>query len=276
MVRREFITPSEYEQLNNILAKSLDNDDGSADHEDEYHDKGIAEEDAGGEEEEEEGDEVKRLIRSTTKYLTSEDFKELHNLLHNIEKEAGPDLIDSVTEWKTLIDKFLRNKFDSDGELILPRIINLLQTLKSSPIALSKQERIKMLLRDIDQNRFRVESILTRLNEAEDEEDISNTLEQLKREELISPEQFEKMTENDAAFELPTIVTIIKDTKIGRGFKFLPNKLRDLTSKLESLIEEGTIPITDLLAYLDEILRQKGITSKEYQSLQKNIDDVKN
>ena len=52
-----------------------------------------------------------------------------------------------------------------------------------------------MLLDDIDQNRFRVESILRRLDEAEDEEDIFNTLEQVRREELISQEQFEKLME---------------------------------------------------------------------------------
>ena len=82
--------------------------------------------------------------------------------------------------------------------------------------------------------------------------------------------------EDDAAFELPAIVKIITDTKIGRGLNFLPRKLTDLTSKVKSLIEEGTVPIKDLLVYLDEIFRQKGITSKEYQSIKKDIDNNKN
>ena len=68
------------------------------------------------------------------------------------------------------------------------------------------------------------------------------------------------MTENDAAYELPTAVAIVKDTKVGRGLNFLPRKLNDLISKLKSLIAEGTVPMKDLLAYLDEIFRKKGIT----------------
>ena len=210
--------------------------------------------------------------------MTTEDYNELINLLHDIENEAGPDFVNSVVELKRLIDKFLVNKFDpDDGELILPKIMDLCRKLEVSPtISLSKQQRIKMLLNDIDENSFRVESILTRLDEADDEEDIANTLEQLKREELISQEQYQKLVEDDAAFELPAIVTIIKDTKIGRGLNFLPRKLSDLTSKLESLIEEGTVPIKDLLVYLDEIFRQKGITLKKYQSIKKDIEDVKN
>ena len=65
------------------------------------------------------------------------------------------------------------------------------------------------------------------------------------------------MTGNDATYELPTVVAIIKDTKVGRGLNFLPKKLNDLISKLKSLIAEGTVPMKDLLAYLDEIFRKK-------------------
>ena len=133
-----------------------------------------------------------------------------------------------------------------------------------------------MLLDDIYQNRFRVKSILTRLNEAEDEIDIANILEQLRREELISQDQYDKLTEDDTAFALPSIIRIIKDTKIGEGLNFLPRTLSDLISKLQSLIAETTVPTKDLLAYLVEIFRQKGITSKEYQTIKKDIRDVKN
>ena len=182
-------------------------------------------------------------------------------MLKDIESEAGPDFIDSVTELKTLVDQFLRNKFDLNGELLLPKIIDLCRKLKASPtIELLKQLRVKMLLNDIDKNRFRVESILTRLDMSEDEKHISSTLEQLLRENIISPEQYKELTENDAAYELPTAVAIVKDTKVGRGLNFLPRKLNDLISKLKSLIAEGTVPMKDLLAYLDEIFRKKGIT----------------
>ena len=44
-----------------------------------------------------------------------------------------------------------------------------------------------MLLNDIDENRFPVTSMLTRLDESIDEKDIVSTLKALRREELISP-----------------------------------------------------------------------------------------
>ena len=230
------------------------------------------------EEKEDEQEDVKSLIQSTTKYLTTEDYNELIHLLQDIENEADPDFINSVVELKKLIDKFLVNEFDrDDGELILPKIMDLCRAIKaSSNISLSKQQRIKMLLNDIDENRFRVESILTRLAETEDEDDILNTLEQLRREELISPQQFEKLMQDDAAFELPSVVKIIRNTKAGRGLKFLPRNLGDLTSKLKYLIEEGHVPIKDLLSYLDEIFRQKGISSKAYLSIKKDMDNITN
>ena len=133
-----------------------------------------------------------------------------------------------------------------------------------------------MLLNDINKNRYRFESILTQLDWPESEEDISNTLVQLIREELISLKQFKKLKENDAVLDLPTIVTIIRDTKIGRGINFLPRQLSGLISKLESSIQEDSVPIKDVLAYLDDIVRKKAITSKDYQAIIRNIDNVKN
>ena len=49
-----------------------------------------------------------------------------------------------------------------------------------------------------------------------------------------------------------------------------------LISKLESSIEEGSVPIKDILAYLDEIVRKKAITSKEYPDIITNINNLKN
>ena len=65
------------------------------------------------EKEEQEDNDVKRLIQSTTKYLTTEDYNELTHLLQDIENQADPDFINSVAELKKLIDKFIVNEFDS-------------------------------------------------------------------------------------------------------------------------------------------------------------------
>ena len=53
------------------------------------------------------------------------------------------------------------------------------------------------------QNRYRVQSILTRFYDAQDARDISNILEQLVREELLSHEQFQKLLELEE-LDLPT------------------------------------------------------------------------
>ena len=68
-----------------------------------------------------------------------------------------------------------------------------------------------MLLNNIDKTRYRVHTVLTRLGDAETEEDIANILSQLAREELLSPEQYQKLSKDDAVLDLPTIASIIKD-----------------------------------------------------------------
>ena len=181
MLRRELITLSEYEKLNNILAEYLDKDN---------PDK------AEKEEEEEEGENrVKRLIQSTMEYLTKDDYDELIHLVPNIKKEAGPEFVIVVGKLRDLIDKFLQDEFDQDGELILPRIMDLVRTLTGSPVSMVKIQQLKMLLNDIDKNRFRVTSILTRLDETEDEQDIVNTL---------------KLMMDDAAFDQRQLLWLLK------------------------------------------------------------------
>ena len=53
-----------------------------------------------------------------------------------------------------------------------------------------------MLLNDIAQNRYRVQSILKRLADAEGEEALSFTLKQLTCEEFLSEEQYRSLLNN--------------------------------------------------------------------------------
>ena len=62
--------------------------------------------------------------------------------------------------------------------------------MKALPIQKSKQHRLKVLVSDIDKNRYRVEYVLTRLNHAHEEEGKCNVLQQLLREDLLSEDQF--------------------------------------------------------------------------------------
>ena len=96
---------------------------------------------------------------------------------------------------------------------------NGLVQLEGSLITKSKQHRLKMLLNDIYSNRYRLQTILTRLDDAQNARDISNILEQLVREEMLSHEQYEKLVELEE-LELPSVVEIIKETKMGQGLNY--------------------------------------------------------
>ena len=78
-----------------------------------------------------------------------------------------------------------------------------------------KQHRMKMLLDDIKSNRFRVHSIFTRIVHGQGKDDMLSILKQLAAEELLSPEQFEKLSELED-LDLPIIALIIKDSKVGQ------------------------------------------------------------
>ena len=68
--------------------------------------------------------------------------------------------------------------------------------MESSPISRSKQHRLKTLLNDINMNRYRVYSILLRLNDVQGKEDMTtNALQQLARKELLSPDHYKKLSE---------------------------------------------------------------------------------
>ena len=116
-----------------------------------------------------------------------------------------------------------------------------------------------MLLDDINSNRHRVQSIFTRLNDSQDKNEILFILEQLVREELLPLEQFEQLSELED-MDLPAIALAIKDTKIGKGIKFLPRKLSDwkdnLQAWLEELVEMGKTEVDNkVAAVLEELLK---------------------
>ena len=273
-------------QANEILNSILEDTTNSKNHEIGQNDENslnsaseLSEEDKEDEEEEElkidERDELQDSIQSTVEYLLKHDQDELLDLITDFKDVADKEFIVPIHRIEELVDKFLVDEY-LDGELILPQILNISKELELSALTKSKRYRLEMLLNDIDKNRYRVKSILTQLDNAQDEEDIDNTLKRLAQEDLISTEQYEKLKENDAAFELPSIVAIIKDTKIGNGLKFLPRTIRDLKRKLQLILTEVTVTGIDamkkeLIAILDELLRQKGISVEDYNDVSKEL-----
>ena len=113
-------------------------------------------------------------------------------------------------------------------------INELRAAVENSLITKLKQHRLKMMVDDINNNRYRVKSILTRVSNSQD--DIKNISEMLVREELLSEEQFEKLGKLEETFDLPAVALVIKDTKIGQGLKFLSRKMNDLVKSLQRLL----------------------------------------
>ena len=91
----------------------------------------------------------------------------------------------------------------------------------SATIPKSKQQRFYILLKDINQNRHRVQTILKRLADAEGGEHLSFTIAQLAREELLLKEQYFELDKAMLADEWDSsrIVDVIKGTNVGKGLE---------------------------------------------------------
>ena len=90
------------------------------------------------------------------------------------------------------------------------------------------------------------------------------------REGLLSHEQFEKLEELKEV-DLPRVINIIKETKIGHGIKFLPSTLPDLKNRLHLLLTNNDESVDtemssikrEIHALLEELLRRKAISTAQ-------------
>ena len=216
-------------------------------------------------------DDVKALTQSTLAYLTKHDKDELKELLEEYKDEAGEEYMDDILKLEELIDVFFGGDF-IDGEPILPLIEEIMGRLEQSNIAKSSQHRLEMLLNDIKNNRYRIYSILMRLNDADGDKDrMKDVLRQLAQEDLLSEEQFAQLMELED-LTLPAVVNIIKETKVGQGLKFLPRTITGLTKKLPLLLEDLTKTghsrvKREVDGILEELLRQGGVSLHKYQEI---------
>ena len=110
-------------------------------------------------------------------------------LLTEFKEEVTEDFIDDVLQLEKLIDAFFTDDY-LEGKPLLPMIDETLYGFSTIPK--SKQQRLKMLTGDIKSNRYRVHSIFTRLDDAQDKEDMLFILKRL---------------------DLPTIALVLKDTQ---------------------------------------------------------------
>ena len=93
---------------------------------------------------------------------------------------------------------------------------------------------------------------------------------------IIDKEQYFKLAQIDDLTS-SRLIGIIKDTKIGRGLKFLPRKIADLTKNLhvwlEELAETDAYTVRNKIsALLEELLQRNGISHDRYTSIKEEND----
>ena len=253
MFSRGYITSQEHEMLNKNLSEKFEKKN------------------------EEEENKLQSLIQTTFQYVIKHDRDELKKLLINY-----PD-----KKFVQLVDAFLIKEYDDiDGEEIYPKLYDLIShSVAATPLIKDKihQLNIQMLLRDINDNRYRVKTILTRLyDQSQQNYNFLATLNRLFYEDLLSQKQYDEMKDlggnnNNNNNNLQSIANIIKGTKYGQGLKFLPREVADLKNEFQTLItkvaSEGINKLEKNLmaAYLNELSKQKVITKHECNSIKKDV-----
>ena len=210
------------------------------------------------------------ITKSVLTYLTKYDRQELLDLISEFRKD-GVD----VKELDELLQMFFERERDNDGNLLLPNILHMTENL---PISKVKQIRFEILLKTVDENRYRVENILTRLNRALNEEQFLDALQALSREDLLSRDQYDQLKSKGHSIGISNIANIIKSTKLGRGIRFLPRLSRDLKQTLRDIAGESNkstcfVLKKEFLAIIDELLYRKCISNEDYEAIINEVED---
>ena len=206
---------------------------------------------------------VEELVKAVFTYVTKHDQEELLHMIKEI-KKSGND----VSLLNELLKMFFDDNYDENHELLLPQIKHIIVNL---PIPKTDQLRFQILLKDLSDNRYRIERILTRLNSASTEEEYVDQLGHLTGEKFLSMDQYDQLKASSKANrDISHVANIIKMSKIGRGIKFLPRTRRGLYESLNSALDDAvdkTMLKKEFLAILDELLHRKEIPKKDYEQM---------
>ena len=156
--------------------------------------------------------EEESIEKSTVKRIIQHDVKELKNFLKGFKEESEEESIDTLLKIEELVDLFDEESF-IENKSVVDQLFHQLDKLEESNLLKSKLLRFRMLLKNIERNRFRVKEILNRFKHGADD---WHTLSMLQREELLSREQAGKINEIlKNGKDLEKIADIIESTKIG-------------------------------------------------------------
>ena len=90
------------------------------------------------------------ITKSVLTYLTKYDRQELLDLMKEFRKDGV-----NVTELDKSLKMFFESERDDDGNPLLSKILHMVKNL---PVSKVKQIRFEILLKNIDENRYRVEN----------------------------------------------------------------------------------------------------------------------
>ena len=210
---------------------------------------------------------VEELVKAVFTYVTKHDREELLHMIKEIKKNGN-----DVSLLNELLQMFFDDNYDENHKLLLPQIKHIIVNL---PIPKTDQLRFQILLKDLSDNRYRIERILTRLNSASTEEEYVDQLGHLTGEKFLSMDQYDQLkASSKAKRDISHVANIIKMSKIGRGIKFLPRTRRGLYESLNSALDDAfdkTMLKKEFLAILDELLHRKEIPKKDYEQMIKTV-----
>ena len=161
---------------------------------------------------EEELEDLEEAIKDTIEFLTKEKREELKSLLKDFKKSGN---LEVVLKMETLLPKFFAEEYLDNtrynssfhiGTMLRAYLEKLNNTSMESKI---KHTRFRILLSDFDEIRRRIQTIHTQLDEADDDEELSQAVDYLRTKDLISFQQWQKLKDEDNAHYPEKIVEIL-------------------------------------------------------------------
>ena len=194
LLRRNAITHEEYTKVNDFLSVK----DGVGKEEDDVYSK----------------------ISKTLKHIIKEDRNELDELLSMFEEMNDEDDDERLQTLRKLIEEWVEGELvPANQEVELEDILGLLKKLKDSKPR-SKVLRIEMILQDIRENRKRVQDALRHVYNVFKDNDTpkerTRVLQYLLKHKLISMEQYDNLMAKVDEMDIDTIISELKNTKVGR------------------------------------------------------------
>ena len=260
--RRGAINSQKYKEINDILS--------------EKQGLGIEEEDSSDEEEE---DTVEAKISNTVNYLVEHDKREIEQLLELFEKTAGTYYEEDLAKLRRATEIWMDEEIQGKKPE-LKEIEHLLTQLERSKILRSNLIRFETILKDIRENRIRIDnairSTVPLFNGSNNEEKLQRHINYLAKEKSINDDQREALVKEEE-LNLDKFIKQLKLMKVGRGLKFLPRLTDGLLKKQKEHstdLKEKEMKDCErkqlnflLKSILEELLQRRAITKEKFKDI---------